>query len=294
MKVKHRILDSAEKVAGRRALWRLGRNLYQQARFETNNRISTNGEATLQRNLAIWSAQSDGQLVAFDVGANIGEWTLSLLKVAREVSCSNLEIHSFEPVPATFDLLTTAVSRDSDSGRVVVVPHALSHQTGESEIFVSRAGAGTNSLVQEAVERRHGTEALTITTQTAVDYCATADIERIDLLKIDVEGFDMSVIEGARPLLEEERVGVCQFEYNHTWVFSRRYLKDAFDIAASLENYRVGRVTPDQVWLFDEWHPELERFFEANYVLVHRDFEKACGAVSGYFDRSNTYRLETE
>lgn len=263
-------------------IWRLGRRLYLIARSETDNRIEINGEAELQRRLA----QSGGDLMVFDVGANVGEWTLSMLEHAR-AGGAHVDVHSFEPVPATFQLLEKAVGADADGNRVVPVQAALADSTGSMEIHVSSAGAGTNSLVAEAASRGRDTDAIKISTHTAVDYCSTAGIERIDLLKIDVEGFDMSVIEGARELFEAEKIGVCQFEYNHLWVFSRHYLKDVFDFAQSVTGYRVGKVTSEGIWLFDEWNPELDRFFESNYVLVHRDFEAKIGAKLGSFDRGN-------
>jgi len=174
---------------------------------------------------------------------------------------------------------------------VTCVPKALSDLSGHSEIFVSDANAGTNSLLADAASRGHDTTPITIETQTALEYCEGAGVEHVDLLKIDAEGFDMSVVEGARSLLEQERIEVCQFEYNHCWVYSRHFLKDAFDLAASLGNYRVGKVSPDAIWLYDEWHPELERFFESNYALVHRDAEVDSGARQGSFDASNTYSV---
>lgn len=44
-----------------------------------------------------------------------------------------------------------------------------------------------------------------------------AGLGQIDLLKIDVEGFDGRVIRGAERLLRERRIRVLQFEYNLPW-----------------------------------------------------------------------------
>jgi FkbM family methyltransferase len=289
--VKSDILNAAESVLGRRALWRLGRNLYQQARAETNNAIADNGEGALQSRLAAARAKAGERLVVFDVGANVGDWTLSMLERARAAGCKELAVHAFEPVPATYQTLTAAVAGSPLAEQVTCVPKALSDLSGHSEIFVSDANAGTNSLLADAAARGREATPITIETQTALEYCEGAGVDHIDLLKIDAEGFDMSVVEGARGLLEQERVGVCQFEYNHCWVYSRHFLKDAFDLAASLGTYRVGKVSPDAIWLYDDWHPELERFFEANYALVHQSVEEAAGARRGTFDDSNTYSV---
>ena len=81
--MKNEIMNAAESLIGRRALWRLGRNLYQQARAETSNDIGRNGEGALQSRLAAAHAKAGRRLVVFDVGANVGDWTLSLLERAR-------------------------------------------------------------------------------------------------------------------------------------------------------------------------------------------------------------------
>jgi hypothetical protein len=77
----------------------------------------------------------------------------------------------------------------------------------------------------------------------------------------------MSVLQGAEQLLRSRRIGVVQFEYNHRWVHSRHFLKDAFDLAVPL-GYDVGKVTPTALEFYPRWHFELETFREANFVLT--------------------------
>jgi hypothetical protein len=70
--------------------------------------------------------------------------------------------------------------------------------------------------------------------------------------------------------------GVVQFEYNHRWILSRAYLKDVFDL---IENtpYRLAKVCSSSLDIYAEWHPELERFFETNYALVHEQLVAPLG-----------------
>ena len=52
---------------------------------------------------------------------------------------------------------------------------------------------------------------------TTVDsYCKENSIQRIDLLKIDVEGAEYQVMLGARRMLQEKRIGCCVFEFGGT------------------------------------------------------------------------------
>ena len=91
------------------------------------------------------------------------------------------------------------------------------------------------------------------------------------LLKIDTEGHDLSVVEGAGELLRTGSLDVIQFEYNHRWVFSRRYLRDAFELFEPL-GYCIGKVTPHAIEFYKGWHPELESFREGNYLACRPEW----------------------
>ena len=80
----------------------------------------------------------------------------------------------------------------------------------------------------------------------------------------------MEVIIGALPLLKHGKIAVLQFEYNHRWIFSRHFLKDVFDAVEGLP-YKVGKICPNHIEIYEKWYPENERFFEANYVLLRND-----------------------
>jgi hypothetical protein len=96
------------------------------------------------------------------------------------------------------------------------------------------------------------------------------------------------VLRGAYELLREERIDVLQFEYNHRWIYSRAFLKDVFALVADLP-YEVARITPDALETLPGWHFELERFFEANYLLVRRPALDWFACRRGGFDASNIY-----
>ena len=59
------------------------------------------------------------------------------------------------------------------------------------------------------------------------DYAREQQLGRIDFLKIDAEGFDLHVLEGASRLLEEQAIDVFMFEYADGWISSRRFLQEA-------------------------------------------------------------------
>ena len=273
-------------LIGRRWLWRLSRYGYYRARRDLlNNEIASNGEADLQRRLAAYLASQspDAELVAIDVGANLGEWTLCMLAAAREADLS-VCVHAFEPVPVVHEELSRRIASDADGGSVLCIQKCLGSQTGTAEMQLADGLAGSHSLVKKA----DGGQTLEVPVTTIEEHCSEAGVEHVDLLKIDAEGFDFEIILGAVSLLREGRVGVLQFEYNHCWVESRRFLKDVFELASELD-LSVAKLIPGGLEIYPVWHPELERFIEGNYALGKREHLEALGAVSGSFDASNTY-----
>jgi len=51
----------------------------------------------------------------------------------------------------------------------------------------------------------------------------------------------------------------------------------------------VGKVVGNKIELYREWHPELEKFFEANYLIVHNSALSWFEVSAGTFDKFDTY-----
>ena len=273
----------------RRLGWRVGRRLYCAARGEPHrNAIASNGEAYVQA-CVVAALPATAALTALDIGANEGEWTLSLLDAlsAAGRGSQGTRIRSFEPVPATLARLRSAVDRHELGRLVSLQPVALSDTAARVEMTIMSATGGTNTLHGGGDAPATGSR-LEIQTITLDAFCAQEGIARIHLAKADTEGHDARVLRGAHAMLTAGRIDVFQFEYNHRWVFARSFLKDVFDMIAGLD-YVAARITPDSIELLPAWHPELERFFEANYVLVRRPALAWFTVRHGQFDGSNTY-----
>jgi FkbM family methyltransferase len=141
-------------------------------------------------------------MVTVDVGASIGAFTAAF---ARSVGSSG-EVHSFEPLGASRRrLLRTLELNDLDN--VVVSPAALWDEAGTGELFSYGSGFESwSTLAPRAIEYEGRVlephERFRIELATLDDYCERNRIKRIHLLKIDVEGAEQRVLEGAEGLLE--------------------------------------------------------------------------------------------
>lgn len=285
MKIK--VLRYLKKLLGRRLIWRIGRSIYLEARSDCPNYTHNNGEEYLQFQILSNLKDSNEIITIFDIGANIGDWSIPLLNKCKNLNLiDNINLHTFEPFSLTYSELNSKLDKKNLRNLVVSNNFAISNKNGNAKIYITGNTAGTNSLHKDAM--KNDQEFVEIKTKKLDSYCSENDIDSIQFVKCDTEGHDMEVIYGSSELLANEKIMVFQFEYNHRWIYSRHYLKDVFDLLEST-NYVIGKLTPDVIEIFDKWHPEIERFFEGNYLILH---PKALGWLNisyGTFDKSNTY-----
>lgn len=134
-----------------------------------------------------------------DVGANVGQ---SALAYAR--AFPDARILCFEPVATAHAELVRATARES---RIRCFDLALGESEGETRIHV-----GADSRISSIPNRRPGDRPLEVRMSTLAAFCAAHDIARIDLLKVDTEGFDLAVLRGAEALLSSGAVRFIQVE----------------------------------------------------------------------------------
>jgi FkbM family methyltransferase len=157
--------------------------------------------------------------VALDVGANIGCTAILLSQIASKV-------HAFEALPSTCDVLEQNARRNGN-GRISVHRFGLGDEPGtftftrsatnRSGAFVDNIGGDLEHHVSEVGEIR--------TLDSMTDFGG-----RVGFVKIDVEGFELHVLRGARRFLEEHRPTVVM-EMNHYClnVFQRMTVPDFLD-----------------------------------------------------------------
>jgi FkbM family methyltransferase len=135
----------------------------------------------------------------FDVGANIGQ---SARKFRDAFPKAN--IYCFEPVRDLFQELSRNVRGDS---QVRCFQMALGSAPGVGKIYLTDHST-TSSLIEP--EESRGVEEVQM--DTIDSFCAAHGPERIDLLKVDAEGYDLEVLKGAASLLSSARVAFVLVE----------------------------------------------------------------------------------
>lgn len=257
--------------------WRIGRKLYCWARREVPNASETNGEYWLLSEVISWTSQD--KLLMLDIGANRGDWSAQASQELDNYHKSG-SIYAFEPTQSTHAFLSKRFRSDD---RIHISNAALSADSGVAEFFVVREMAGTNSLHNGGFE-----DVVTekVKKETLDHFLVEAGMGEVLFVKSDTEGHDMSVLRGAEKALRAGSIEVWQFEYNHRWVANHSLLKDVFDFIKD-KPYCLGKLFGNGVEIFEDWHPELERFFEGNYVLVRNGSPIANLCIPMCFNASN-------
>ena len=132
-------------VMGRRNLARFARYLTNEVRLDVGNDMESNGERVVQKAALNLASSSKTQVTIFDAGANIGDWTCSLLEMAVSDGVSNFKVHAFEPCEATYEKLCRNVATHKNASCVVPVKIALSNEPGTAVLNIVGDGAGTYS-----------------------------------------------------------------------------------------------------------------------------------------------------
>ncbi len=180
--------------------------------------------------------QSDRPVISVDVGAYIGVISLAMAQFGPPRHF----IHCFEADDLNYSRLKQNIS---PSLRATITVHnkAVANYVGVSK-FTRYKDPGNNHLgtEQNPIDMLDSFHQVSVTTLDV--FVDEAQIDVIDVLKIDVEGFDLSVLHGARAILEKKRINVIVIE-TPTHARGRNELKEFLETHGFVTNYIVRNST---------------------------------------------------
>jgi FkbM family methyltransferase len=142
-----------------------------------------------------------------DIGANIGLMTLQFVDLVGPGG----SVHSFEPNPDVLTLLAAAVNRKG-ANNVTLNEVALGDKPGVLNLSAPQANVGAGSIVRGS-DWVHA-QIYPVQVMRLDDYVSQQGIDAVDIIKIDVEGAEATVFEGARNLLQNNPPRAILFEDN--------------------------------------------------------------------------------
>lgn len=253
-------------ILGKRSLQRFYERLHHLALKGLNyGRASDyvhNGEARLVQDIR--QMISSPSAVLFDVGANQGVFAKHLIGAWQGM---NYQLYAFEPSKKTFAILRQQVT---DLPFIHLVNKGLGETPGSVELFFDKEGSGLASVYPRDLSYHNidfsAHETIELTTLDL--FCEQEKIQRIDFLKLDVEGHELAVLKGAKRMLTEDRIGIIQFEFGGCNIDSHTYFRDYYDFFKA--NYRMYRVVADGLQPINGYSEKLEVFLSANYLAVRK------------------------
>jgi FkbM family methyltransferase len=203
----------------------------------------------------------------FDVGSNNGQFLqLVLDNIERDL----LSIHCFEPGRDAFKALTAYSAKVEEFKGSRLNNIGIGNVPGAAVLHFDHVGSVLASLTKRNLDHLgiefEKTEQVEITT---IDrYCRENNIDRIHLLKIDVEGHEFDVITGAQEMLGASSIDMVSFEFGGTNIDTRTFFRDFWYLLTKFK-LRIFRITPSgYLSSIDTYNEFREQFGATNYVAI--------------------------
>ena len=161
----------------------------------------------------------------FDIGTNAG----SFVKVLQQFNITT-NIHCFEPHPVLHEKTKSVYPY------ITMNNYCLGNADGNIDIYIPQWSVGLSSVINRPVFSQLNQEInkLNVECKKLDTYCAENNIDCIDFVKIDVEGSEKYIFEGAIELLKNNKIKCGIFEVGTTLYDANTNEKEICDI---LENY---------------------------------------------------------
>jgi FkbM family methyltransferase len=175
-------------------------------------------------------AQID-QAVVLDVGANIGNHALAMSTQSKHVYC-------FEPLDEVYEVLKHNVDANQINN-ISCINEALSDRSGEQVFYINTSGnLGASSL--EYREHNKDAESTNVKIRLGDDMMSSQGISTVNLIKIDVEGHELSVLNGLSKTIAEQQP-IIVMEWNERAAARRLLEADIFNgVLQSYSAFALG------------------------------------------------------
>ncbi len=203
----------------------------------------------------------NNEIIIFDVGANIGGYTQELRN-----HFASAYIHCFEPANKTFIKLVNNLSSYS---KIKLNNCGIGDTQSEAILYYNENDIGLTSLYNRECVNYTATE--TIKVDTLDHYCNENEIERIDFLKMDIEGNELNALHGAQNLIRNGRISVIQIEFGGCNIDSRTFFRDFWNLLTP--TYSVYRVMKNGLLEIEEYKETLELFVTTNYIFINKNLK---------------------
>jgi len=143
----------------------------------------------------------DSELSIIDVGANVGSWSVDAAKILP-----GSKIYAIEAIPEFFNKIDSSM---------LVEKYNLALSDREETLQIFQSGGGAKPLAKNTEGKKiftHQVRAI-----TGDQFIEENNIEKVDFIKIDTDGFDFPILNGFSDTIERHQP-IVQFELSHWWL----------------------------------------------------------------------------
>jgi FkbM family methyltransferase len=147
----------------------------------------------------------DGSSIVFDVG--LGENVSFSTSIIDKYGCP---VHGFDPTPRAINYV-----KSLGSSRITVHEYGLGAQSGISKFFLPNDEANVSGSI--VCEPHVGHNHISVQIKTLEEFLQVANVDHVDLLKMDIEGAEFDVIASDDFGFLSKKIGILCIEFHHRW-----------------------------------------------------------------------------
>jgi FkbM family methyltransferase len=203
--------------------------------------------------------KKNDNLILFDVGANIGGYSILLNKIFGAKS----KVYSFEPSLNTFLKLK---ENTKNIPEIKIHNIGLGNNITKSSLFTNLDESGLSSLYKRRLNHFN----IELNKKEEVDiktidlFCEENKINHINFLKLDVEGHENHVLQGATRMLKSGKIDYIQFEFGGCNIDSKTFFQDLYYLLK--DDYKIYRILKDGLFPITQYKEIYEVFSTTNYL----------------------------
>ena len=192
----------------------------------------------------------------FDIGANIGWYSLNLAK-----NIKNTEVLSFEPIPKTFEYLKRNVELNHINN-IKIFNFGFSDEEKEIEFYYYKEGSGNASLAN--LSNIEGTKKIKCVVQK-IDTFVPVNNYSIDFIKCDVEGAELLVFKGGIETIKRDKP-IIFTEMLRKWSAKFNYHPNEIIELLTSQGYRCFTAEDEHLV---EFYNMDDKTVETNFFFLH-------------------------
>jgi FkbM family methyltransferase len=195
--------------------------------------------------------------IIFDIGANVGDWSAFVVNEYIDVRYA---LYMFEPSYTAFNHLQKNITKCENH---LFYNMGFGDKKEKLKIFYDYETQGSASLLMTDASQSEE-----VNIDTLDNFCLEHEIEEIDFLKMDVQGYEYNILLGAARLLQKGMIKNIQFEFDEPNIQHRIFFKDFWNLLH--HSYDIYHSLYDGLVKVEEYHYELENFRCMNYLAVKK------------------------